>query len=148
MVKVRLMAEEYKDLHAEKRSSYKPVHDKLAHYGITDPFNSLLDVTFVNDGKYVDIELLEKKNELWTSMDFGRAIKALKSGKKVKRKAWGGHWQLFKNPSCKQENADGYNSSFSFQNGLILATLKDNGGCAPAQPYQADILAEDWEVLD
>ncbi|PIC65487.1 hypothetical protein CSV79_01605 [Sporosarcina sp. P13] len=81
-------------------------------------------------------------------MNFGQAIEALKNGKKVKRKTWGGHWQLFKYPSCKQGNEDGYNTSFSFLNGLILATLKDHGGCAPAQAYQADILAEDWEVVE
>ena len=81
-------------------------------------------------------------------LNFGQAIEALKNGLKVKRKEWGGYWQLFENPSCKQVNEDGYNSSFSFQNGLIVATLKDCGGCAPAQAYQMDILAEDWEVVE
>lgn len=81
-------------------------------------------------------------------MNFGQAIEALKAGKKVKRKEWGGHWQLFKDPLCRQENENGYTSSFQFKNGLILATLKDFGGCAPAQAYQADILTEDWEVVE
>ncbi|MGQ7102407.1 Thoeris anti-defense Tad2 family protein [Escherichia sp. SP-MK] len=30
---------------------------------------------------------------------------------------------------------------------MIFAVLKDNGGVAPAQPYQADILANDWMVI-
>ena len=32
-------------------------------------------------------------------------------------------------------------------NEMIVAKLKDGGGYAPAQPYQADLLADDWELL-
>ena len=81
-------------------------------------------------------------------MNFGQAIEALKNGEVVKRKSWGGYWFLAENPYSVQELEDGYRRSFSFDNGLIVAVLKDNGGCAPAQPYQADILAEDWEVAN
>ncbi|MNL70839.1 hypothetical protein D3C87_1958970 [compost metagenome] len=28
---------------------------------------------------------------------------------------------------------------------MIVAVLKDNGGCVPAQAYQTDMLAEDWD---
>lgn len=80
-------------------------------------------------------------------MNFGQAIEALKEGNKVKRAIWGGHWFLAKNPVATQQVGDGYESKFSFENGLIVAELKDMGGCAPAQAYQADILAEDWEVI-
>lgn len=72
-------------------------------------------------------------------MNFGEAIEALKIGKKVKRKVWGGYWFLAENPIVvegKEHNTP-----------LIVAVLKDNGGCAPGQAYQADILAEDWEVV-
>lgn len=81
-------------------------------------------------------------------MDIGGARDALKAGKRVKREAWGGYWELFKNPLCHQANEDQYNSSFEFQNGLIVAVLKDGGGCAPAQLYQADFLAEDWVIVE
>lgn len=30
---------------------------------------------------------------------------------------------------------------------MIVAKLKDGGGFVPAQPYQADLLAADWEVV-
>lgn len=80
-------------------------------------------------------------------MNFGQAVEALKDGKKVKRAEWEGHWFLAKHPHCKDEQVDGYVRGFGFKNGLIVAVLKDQGGCAPAQPYQADILAEDWEVV-
>lgn len=81
-------------------------------------------------------------------MNFGQAIEKLKEGKKVKRKAWGGYWWLSKNPIAHEDLGNDYNRSYRFQNDLIVAVLKDNGGCAPAQPYQADILAEDWEVVE
>lgn len=83
-----------------------------------------------------------------TGLNFGQAVEALKEGNKVARKGWGGYWELFKDPVCKQYSKDNYHSTFSFNSGLIVATLKDGGGCAPAQPYQADILAEDWLIIE
>jgi hypothetical protein len=86
---------------------------------------------------------------LWggNQMNFGQALEALKEGKRVKRAHWGGYWFFAKNPKAKQENPDGYHTSFGFINGLIVAVLKDGGGCAPATPYQEDLLAEDWSIV-
>jgi len=90
--------------------------------------------------------------EGWTpplkNLDFGQAIYFLKQGKKVKRAIWGGYWFLSKNATFSENLEDNYVRGFSFNNGLIVAVLKDMGGCAAAQPYQADILAEDWEIVD
>lgn len=69
-------------------------------------------------------------------MKFGEAVEALKQGKRVKRKNWGGYWSL-------EEWDKGLVRSVPF----ITAYLKDDGGYAPAQPYQTDVLAEDWEVI-
>lgn len=73
-------------------------------------------------------------------MDFGKAIESLKEGKKVARKDWGGYWSIEKIVFKKKVN-------HSVHAEIIMATLKD-GGYAPAQPYQADILAEDWEIVE
>lgn len=81
-------------------------------------------------------------------MNFGQALEYLKIGKRIKRKDWGGYWFLAETPECEQKKPDGYNQYFSFNNGLIVAVLRDNGGCASAAPYQADLLAEDWEVVE
>lgn len=81
-------------------------------------------------------------------MNFGQAIEALKEGKQVTREIWGGYWFLAKNPRAEQKMDSGYDRAFSFENGLIVSVLRDNGGCAPAQPYQADILAEDWKIVE
>lgn len=70
-------------------------------------------------------------------MNFGQALEALKEGKKVKRSFWGGYWKI--------EAYELYSTNEYSE--MIIAKLKDDGGYAPAQPYQADLLAEDWEVI-
>jgi hypothetical protein len=83
-------------------------------------------------------------------MNFGEALQALKEGKKVKREIWGGHWQLVKNGILEWPTPGrvGYKGSCEFQNGIIVAQLRDHGGVAPAQPYQADLLSDDWQIVE
>jgi hypothetical protein len=77
-------------------------------------------------------------------MNFGQALEALKEGKKVKRGFWGGYW--FLSTTGKVYVPD--ESTLLPYNPMIVACLKDNGGYAPAQPYQADLLADDWEIVE
>jgi Protein of unknown function (DUF2829) len=88
-------------------------------------------------------------------MNFGQALEALKQGKKVKRKHWGGYWfisqpvifeglQVIEKDGQKGIKAD----SAIGMNPTIIACLKDNGGYVPATAYQEDLLAEDWEVVE
>lgn len=72
-------------------------------------------------------------------MDFGDAIKAIKNGHCVKREDWGGFWYL---PNDEPQVND------QPMNKMIVAVLKDEGGYAPASPYMADMLADDWIDLD
>lgn len=83
-------------------------------------------------------------------MNFGEALQALKDGKKVTRSVWGGHWELINGGIMEWPTPGnpGYKGSCGFMNGIIIAILKDGGGVAPAQPYQADLLAEDWKILE
>jgi len=83
-------------------------------------------------------------------MDFGDAIKAVKKGRRVKRIEWGGYWFI---PSVVQLTSytDGDKwgvGGMLKSNPIIIAKLKNGGGYAPAQPYMADMLAEDWVDLD
>lgn len=93
-------------------------------------------------------------------MNFGQAVELLKAGKKVKRKHWGGYWfmqnmaslTLMATPEeierMTAEGVDGpLSTKVNFATVLIMAKMKDDAGYAPAQPYQADILAEDWEEV-
>ena len=81
-------------------------------------------------------------------MTFGEGLQWMKQGKKIKRSTWEGYWCLSKEPQVTEVTNDGFERSFDFKDGLIIAVLKDAGGCAPAMPYQADILAEDWQVVE
>lgn len=83
-------------------------------------------------------------------MNFGEALQALKDGKKVTRSIWKGYWELWNEPILSDDSVigNGYKRSCQFQNGIIVATLKDFGGVAPAQPYQSDLLADDWQIVE
>lgn len=82
-------------------------------------------------------------------MNFGEALQALKEGKHIKRSIWGGHWSLIKNADIAGDTPqlDGYTRTSNISE-IIIASLKDNGGCAPAQAYQQDLLAEDWMIVE
>lgn len=81
-------------------------------------------------------------------VSFSTALILLKQGKKVKRKDWGGYWFIAHNPRAGEEldKESTLHHEFSL-NKLIVAKLKD-GGYAPAQPYQGDLLADDWEEVE
>jgi hypothetical protein len=70
-------------------------------------------------------------------MNFSQALEELKNGKKIMRSFWGGYWVI------EEWDKQGFDKSYP----LIVAYLKD-GGYAPAQAYQSDILADDWEVIE
>lgn len=85
-------------------------------------------------------------------MDFSEALIHLKEGKLVKRHDWGGYWFIpTTNPSAvvatKLSNITSIPQLVNLNN-IILACLKDDGGYAPAQPYMADLFAEDWEDVE
>lgn len=79
-------------------------------------------------------------------MNFGEALQALKEGKKVTRSIWGGYWYLAKDVVIMHaERSDGPNGCGIPS--VILAVLK-NGGIAIAQPYQEDLLSDDWQIVE
>lgn len=78
-------------------------------------------------------------------MNFGEALQALKEGKRVRRSIWEGYWYCntgveFMHGHSKQFIEDGIFDT------IIIAKLKD-GSYAPAQPYQADLLSDDWSIV-
>lgn len=82
-------------------------------------------------------------------LDFGTAMVHLRHGQYIKRAGWQGHWFLVKNVHCQCPSPvdANYSRCFDFKE-IIVAVLRENGGCTPAQPYQQDLLAHDWEVID
>lgn len=83
-------------------------------------------------------------NYVFTSLSFSAALEHLKKGRKIKRASWGGHWFLSKDARVSEILPDTYTRGYAFKE-LIVAVLANDGGCAPATPYQSDLLAEDWE---
>ncbi|WP_264791459.1 DUF2829 domain-containing protein [Aureispira anguillae] len=77
-------------------------------------------------------------------MDFGDALKAVKNGKKIQRQGWNGkgmHVALFE----ILMSADDPDSEFPPVLSLYNAQGKQQLGWAPSQ---ADLMAEDWSIID
>lgn len=73
-------------------------------------------------------------------MDFGKAIKLLKEGKKVARKGWNGKGMWL-------ELNKGYDYKFSIVESHILMKTVQNY-FIPWLASQTDVLAEDWEIIN
>lgn len=67
--------------------------------------------------------------------NFGAAMDLLLGGEatKISRMAWGGYWSIEEIPGLTGK--------------VIVAHLKDGVSKVPAQPYQSDMLAQDWYIL-
>jgi hypothetical protein len=74
-------------------------------------------------------------------LTFSEALELLKQGKRVKRAIWGGYWFI---PQVTVYVCDVVEEPMSQ---MIVAAVKD-GSYAPATPYQADLLANDWEEVE
>lgn len=75
---------------------------------------------------------------LCDNLTFSEAMKALNQGVKVTRSIWGGFWKI-QNVFTADLELDPKKS--------IVAYLKD-GGWALASPYQEDMLADDWMIVE
>lgn len=72
-------------------------------------------------------------------MEFGQAIEALKSGKKVSRSGWNGKgmWLALQRPDANSKMTLPY---------IYLSTV--TGDLVPWGASETDFLAEDWSVVD
>lgn len=84
------------------------------------------------------------------AMDFGKALEAIKNGKKAKRRGWNGKEQYI----CLGENF-----TYERDHGTYTAIHHDIGGKAIVfvgirgvqvgwLASQADMLADDWEIVE
>ena len=84
-------------------------------------------------------------------MNFGLAIEALKEGKKVARKGWNGknqYVELASNISYKNANGEIINCEHNAIGNNALAFVGTSGVQMGWLASQADMLAEDWEIVD
>lgn len=85
------------------------------------------------------------------NMNFGQAIVALKEGKRVKRAGWNGknqYVELATSISYKNANGEIINCEHEAIGNKALAFIGTSGVQMGWLASQADMLAEDWEIVD
>ena len=84
-------------------------------------------------------------------MNFGKAIILLKEGKKLRRKGWNGKNQYIElATNISQKNADGeiININHKTMGNKAIAFIGTSGVQIGWLASQADMLSDDWELID
>lgn len=84
-------------------------------------------------------------------MDFGSAIQLLKKGAKLQRKGWNGknqYIELATNISYKNANDEIVNAEHEAIGNKAIAFVGTSGVQLGWLASQADMLAEDWQVVE
>ena len=84
-------------------------------------------------------------------MDFGKALEEIKKGKKAKRKGWNGKEQyieLAQNISYQNMSGEVINSEHENIGNKAIAFVVTSGVQMGWLASQADMLADDWEVIE
>lgn len=84
-------------------------------------------------------------------MDFGRAIQLLKKGKRVQRSGWNGKNQYIElaiNISYKNANGEIINAEHEAIGNKAIAFVGTSGVQLGWLASQADMLAEDWKIVE
>ncbi|KMP65268.1 hypothetical protein TU57_10785 [Bacillus cereus] len=77
-----------------------------------------------------------------SGLTYGRAVDmAIHEGKKVTRAIWDGYW-------CNQDIMGLQSESLPMWQGEFLVAVLKSGGYAIATPYQEDMHATDWMVVE
>lgn len=93
-------------------------------------------------------QLIKKEKELF---DFGKAIQYLKEGKRLQRQGWNGKKQyieLATNISYKNVNDEIINAEHQAIGNRAIAFVGTSGVQLGWLASQADMLAEDWKLLE
>lgn len=84
-------------------------------------------------------------------MDFGKAIQLLKEGRRVQRQGWNGknqYIELATNISYKNANNETINSEHEAIRNKAIAFVGTSGIQLGWLASQADMLAEDWKIVE
>jgi len=76
------------------------------------------------------------------NLSFGEALELLEAGHKVTRAVWSGYWII-----AQLTNVTGDPAYDDKPHKMIYAYTK-YGDIAPATPYQSDMLAKDWKLVN
>lgn len=86
-----------------------------------------------------------------TNMSFGKAIQRLKDGMRVQREGWNGknqYIELATNISYKNTNGEIVNAEHDAIGNKAIAFVGTSGVQLGWLASQADMLAEDWKVVE
>ena len=84
-------------------------------------------------------------------MNFGKAIVLLKEGKKLRRKGWNGknqYIELATNISYKNADGEIININHKTMGNKAVAFIGTSGVQIGWLASQADMLSDDWELID
>lgn len=84
-------------------------------------------------------------------MDFGKAIQYLKQGKRVQREGWNGknqYIELATNISYKNADSEIINTEHEAIGNKAIAFVGTSGVQMGWLASQADMLAEDWRIVE
>lgn len=106
----------------------------------------MVDMEYLEEHTEIDkIKEMQYRHIVGAGLSYPEAMYALiKQGKKVTRKIWGGYWYMERIEYKGDNEPQNVESVF---HKVIMAKLK-NGGYAVATPYQDDMLATDWMVVE
>lgn len=96
-------------------------------------------------------ETKKENNRENETMDFGQAIKLLKDGKKVARQGWNGknqYIELAANISYKNAEGKIINAEHDAIENKAIAFVGTSGVQMGWLASQADMLAEDWRIVE
>ena len=96
-------------------------------------------------------EMTKKQDEKMDVFDFGKAIQYLKEGKRLQRQGWNGknqYIELATNISYKNSNDEIINAEHDAIGNKAIAFVGTSGVQIGWLASQADMLAEDWKIVE
>lgn len=96
-------------------------------------------------------EMTKKQDEKKDVFDFGKAIQYLKEGKRLQRQGWNGknqYIELATNISYKNSNDEIINAEHDAIGNKAIAFVGTSGVQIGWLASQADMLAEDWKIVE
>lgn len=96
-------------------------------------------------------EMTKKQDEKMDVFDFGKAIQYLKEGKRLQRKGWNGknqYIELATNISYENSNDEIINAEHDAIGNKAIAFVGTSGVQLGWLASQADMLAEDWKIVE
>ncbi len=96
-------------------------------------------------------EMTKKQDEKMDVFDFGKAIQYLKEGKRLQRKGWNGknqYIELATNISYENSNDEIINAEHDAIGNKAIAFVGTSGVQIGWLASQADMLAEDWKIVE